>query len=91
MFEFLLGLFITAMLNGIWATRGDPERHPRYWSKEETTSTWHEMDSTLFERVYEFDSVVYFYGDAAVIRNKPRTDISDSTISMSDTLHLDGL
>lgn len=90
MFELLIGLFITALLNGIWSSRGDPERYQQYWSKE-TANVYQQLDSAIFADVYEFDSVVYFSGDAAAIRNKQRTNISDSTVLISNTLRLDGL
>ena len=88
MFEFLLGLFITAMLNGIWQSRDVPERHPRYWSKEDNAANvWREMDSTLFERVYEFDNTRYF-GDSAAMR----AVVPDTTAKQKpDSLLLNGL
>lgn len=86
MAEFLIGLFITTLLNGIWNNK-DPVSEPRYWSKE-TENIWHKMDSTLFERIYEFDSTVYFFGDSAVMR----INIPDTTANVQqDTLRLDGL
>lgn len=88
MFEFLLGLFITTLLNGVWQHK-DPEKIPRYWSST-TENVWHKMDSVIFEDVYTYDSVRYHTGDTAAIRNKPRKNVSDSNVQR-DTLQLDGL
>lgn len=87
MFEFLLGLFITALLNGIWSSRDDPERYQRYWSKE-TANVYQQLDSAIFADVYEFDSVVYYFGDSAA----RRAVVPDTTANVKpDSLLLDGL
>lgn len=67
MFEFLLGLFITALLNGIWSSK-DPYDNPRYWSNKEYNVS--ALDSIIFEDVYKFDSIVYFNGDSTAIKLK---------------------
>lgn len=90
MVEFLLGLFITAFVNGIFATRGDPERHPQYWRQEPTDIHW-KIDSTI---LVSLDSTHFDYLDEEYIDDViliPRTKADSARIIKSDTLRLDGL
>lgn len=87
MFEFFIGLFVATLLNGVFQHNKDPSDY--YWIEgERTENIWQEIDSALIEDVYRFDSIVYFFGDSAVMR----TDFADTAANVQpDNLQLDGL
>lgn len=92
MFEFLLGLFITALANGIFATRGDPERHQQYWREEPTDIHW-KIDSTILVALdsTHFDYLDEEYIDEVILIPRTKADSARAGMIKQDSLQLDGL